>query len=147
MSDKKSLHIKSKFWIELDEEVIFGLGRIKIFEAIEKTGSLSQAAAHLGMSYRAAWGKVKATEERLQLTLVESRQGNRQRGTTLTPAGVELLKQYSEFQTEAYQLIDNLFEEHFGELLDHIIHPKAEVEKAEEATLDEMLAAKKERKK
>lgn len=123
MNEENSPHIRSKFWIELNDEVIFGLGRIKIFEAIEKTGSLSQAAALLGMSYRAAWGKVKATEERLQLTLVESVQGNRRKGTTLTPAGKELLKQYSAFQAEAYKLIDDLFEDHFGELLDHIIHP------------------------
>lgn len=122
MSKKDVLHIKSKFWIERNEEVIFGLGRIKLFEAIEKTGSLSQAAAQLGMSYRAAWGKVKATEERLQLSLVESKQGNRRKGTTLTPAGKELLQRYSEFQEEAYKLIDDLFEEHFGKLLDHLIH-------------------------
>lgn len=124
LGEENSLHIKSKFWIELNKEVIFGLGRIEIFEAIEKTGSLSQAAALLGMSYRAAWGKVKATEERLQLTLVESKQGNRRKGTMLTPAGKELLKRYSAFQAEAYKLIDGLFEEHFSELLDHIIHPQ-----------------------
>lgn len=124
MGEEKQLNIRSKFWIELENEVIFGLGRIKIFEAIEKTGSLSQAAALLGMSYRAAWGKVKATEERMQMQLVESRQGNRRRGTQLTPAGKELLYQYSQFQAEAYKLIDGLFEEHFGELLDHIVHPE-----------------------
>lgn len=120
MNNDDSLHIKSKFWIERNNEVIFGLGRIKIFEAIEKTGSLSQAAALLGMSYRAAWGKVKATEERLQLSLVESHQGNRRKGTTLTPAGKELLQRYSEFQAEAYERIDGLFHDHFGELFHHL---------------------------
>lgn len=32
-----------------------------LFKAIEKYGSIRQAATGLGMSYRAAWGKIKAT--------------------------------------------------------------------------------------
>lgn len=120
MQKEPSLKIKSKLWISLEDEVIFGLGRIRLFEAIEKTGSMSQAAVMLGMSYRAAWGKVKATEERLQLSLVERQQGNRRQGTTLTPAGKELLLRYTEFQEEAYIQLDYLFEKHLGDLFQNL---------------------------
>lgn len=120
MEKKTRLKVKSKIWIEREKEVIFGLGRIKIFEAIEQTGSMSQAAALLGMSYRAAWGKVTATEERLQLQLVERQQGNRKKGTVLTPAGKELLQRYTLFQKEAYESVDQLFEMHLGDLLKHL---------------------------
>lgn len=120
MDNKPALRIKSKLWIELEEEVVFGLGRIRLFEAIEKTGSMSSAAVSLGMSYRAAWGKVKATEDRLQLRLVERQQGNRMKGTTLTPAGKELLFRYTNFQREAHNHIDQLFEDHLGDLLKHL---------------------------
>ncbi|GIN63200.1 molybdenum-binding protein [Robertmurraya siralis] len=120
MSDKQSLKVKSKIWIELNSEVIFGLGRIRLFREIERTGSMSQAAALLGMSYRAAWGKVTATEERLAMQLVERQQGNRKKGTTLTPAGKELLLQYEIFQKKAQEAVDNLFEDHLGELLNHL---------------------------
>jgi len=116
----KKLKIQSKFWLDLGDEVIFGLGRIKIFQAIEETGSMSQAAALLGMSYRAAWGKVKATEDRLQMSLVERQQGNRRQGTILTPAGKELLTAYLEFQTKAHEQIDALFEERLAKVLDHL---------------------------
>ena len=117
MEQRMTLDVKSKIWIEFQEEVVFGLGRIKLFEAIEKTGSMSQASALLGMSYRAAWGKVKATEERLNLQLVERQQGNRKKGTKLTPAGKELLFRYSLFQQEAQQKVDELFEFHLGKLI------------------------------
>ncbi|CAM3973173.1 winged helix-turn-helix domain-containing protein [Mesobacillus zeae] len=120
MSHKNSLNVKSKIWIELKDEVVFGLGRIRLFEEIEKTGSMSQAAASLEMSYRAAWGKVTATEERLQLQLVKRQQGNRKKGTILTPVGKELLHQYSIFQKEAQNSVDELFEKHLGELLIHL---------------------------
>lgn len=120
MEKNPHLKIKSKLWISLDEEVIFGLGRIRLFEAIEKTGSMSQAAALLGMSYRAAWGKVKATEDRLQLSLVERQQGNRRKGTILTPAGKELLFRYSQFQQEAYEQLDTLFDKHLGDIFQNL---------------------------
>jgi len=104
----------------LKDEVVFGLGRIRLFEAIERTGSISKAAAELGMSYRAAWGKVTATEERLQLQLVEREQGNRKMGTRLTPVGKELLARYKIFQQDAIQSVDRLFDEHLGNLLSHL---------------------------
>ena len=120
MKKKKALKVKSKIWIEYQDDVVFGLGRIKLFEAIEKTGSMSQAAAILGMSYRAAWGKVTATEERLNLQLVERQQGNRRNGTRLTPVGKELLHRYSIFQQEAQDMVDQLFENHIGDIFSHL---------------------------
>lgn len=120
MSVKQSLEVKSKIWIELNDEVVFGLGRIRLFREIERTGSMSQAAALLGMSYRAAWGKVTATEERLAMPLVERQQGNRKKGTTLTPTGKELLRQYEIFQKKAQKAVDELFEDHLGGLLHHL---------------------------
>lgn len=125
MENKPSLKVKSKIWIELNDEVIFGLGRIRLFEAIEQTGSISQAASLLGMSYRAAWGKIIATEERLQLKLVERQQGNRRKGTHLTPTGKELLSRYKQFQMKAQKSVDDLFEDHLGELLCHLDQTKA----------------------
>lgn len=122
MGEKSKLKAKSKIWIEFQDEVVFGLGRIKLFQAIEKTGSMSQAAALLGMSYRAAWGKVKATEERLNLQLVERKQGNKKNGTSLTPVGKELLHRYSIFQQETQEKVDQLFDLHLGEILNHLKH-------------------------
>lgn len=127
---KKTLQIKSKIWLELDDKVVFGLGRIRLFEAIEKTGSMNQAAALLGMSYRAAWGKVTATEERLQLQLVERNQGKRNNGTVLTPIGKELLSRYKQFQQEAQKKVDQSFDKHLGELVQHLKqHPIIEENK------------------
>jgi len=54
------LRIRSKMWVVEDNEVVFGDGRRRLLEILERTGSLNQAAKELKMSYRAAWGKVKA---------------------------------------------------------------------------------------
>ena len=59
----KKIQPKIKLWLEVDGAVVFGGGRVALFQAIEETGSIKQAAEKLNMSYRAAWGKIKATEE------------------------------------------------------------------------------------
>jgi len=47
--------IKSRIWIETNNNVLLGEGRMRLLKAIEKTGSLSKAAKTLKMSYKKAW--------------------------------------------------------------------------------------------
>jgi molybdate transport system regulatory protein len=66
------MEIKYKIWIEQNGKVIFGKGRDEILKSIEEQHSLNAAAKELGMSYRAAWGRLKASEERMEKKLVET---------------------------------------------------------------------------
>ena len=65
------MKIQVKIWLEHNERVIFGQGRRKLLLAMQDTGSLAGAARELGMSYRAAWGRMKASERRLGYDLME----------------------------------------------------------------------------
>ena len=56
--------VRVHIWLETVDGVAFGMGRLLLLDAIEETGSLKAAAEQLGMSYRAAWGKIKSTERR-----------------------------------------------------------------------------------
>lgn len=59
-------YIRSKIWFEdASGEVIFGIGRLKMLEAIDRNGSIQAAAKELKMSYRALWGRITATENRM----------------------------------------------------------------------------------
>lgn len=89
------MEIKHKIWLEKDGKVIFGSGRYELFKAIEESHSLNAAAKKLNMSYRAAWGRVKASEERLGIKLVERAQG---KGMYLTDKAVVLLKQFDQLE-------------------------------------------------
>jgi len=42
-----SYKIKSRIWIEFEDHVLLGEGRVKLLKAIEETGSLSKAAKSL----------------------------------------------------------------------------------------------------
>ena len=62
-SGKTHLCPRSKLWISSDEaEGVFGDGKWRLLEAIEKDGSLNAASRSLGISYRKAWGDLKKAE-------------------------------------------------------------------------------------
>jgi len=85
--------IRLHLWMERGGSTLFGLGRLQLLERIETSGSLKAAAEELGMSYRAAWGKLKASEEALGLALVEKVGGNKS-GCRLTPEGTALVEAF-----------------------------------------------------
>jgi molybdate transport system regulatory protein len=72
-----------------------GPGKIAVLEAIRDTGSISEAARHLGMSYRRAWMLVDQINETLREPAVSTRQGGQRGGwTVLTPTGERVIELY-----------------------------------------------------
>jgi molybdate transport system regulatory protein len=101
------MNIRHKLWLEKNGRVIFGPGRFELLEAVEECQSLSAAAKKLKMSYRAAWGRLRASEERLGMPLVEltdNRQGMRltEEAKKMKDAFVELEKKINAL-LEEYQ--------------------------------------------
>jgi len=92
MDDKLPM-IRLHLWLDADGSVFFGAGRVHLLEKIEMYGSLRKAAEVMGMSYRAAWGKIKATEANLGFSLVKKDAGKRG-GYSLTDEGRTLMSQY-----------------------------------------------------
>ena len=84
------MEIKLKIWLEKDGHIVFGKGRDRLFRAIEECQSLSAAVKKVGMTYRGAWGRLKASEERLNIRLVEPYG----KGMRLTAEGKALLEEY-----------------------------------------------------
>lgn len=110
------LRIRSKIWIE-DEmgRVVFGQGRQKIFEAVIRHGSIHAAAKELKMSYRAVWGKLKDTEERMgQPLLVRQVGGATGGGSELTPLGKNLFEKFSDLQALVATEVEKLFKRSFA---------------------------------
>src|SRR5208337_3664984 len=96
MPNPQNLSVKSKVWIE-DENgrVVFGTGRLYILQAISRHGSIRAAAQELKMSYRAVWGKIRATEKRLGQSLLYRKTGGlRGGGSELTPFAREIIGKF-----------------------------------------------------
>lgn len=99
--------------------------RIRLLERIASTGSISQAAKALGMSYRAAWNAVDALRNLAgEALLVTQSGGSAGGGTRLTAAGERLVRTHRVVhehqrrfliglqaqleQTDTYQLVRRL---------------------------------------
>lgn len=109
------LTIRSKLWIEVGGEPVFGRGRRSLLDAVDKYGSINQAAKETNISYRKAWSYIKVMEERLGIKLVEKRVGGKHGGgATLTNEAKEYLRKYSLMEEGIREIVDKRSKEVFG---------------------------------
>ncbi len=71
----KEQNLKLQIRILLEQNIAFGPGKADLLEAIEKTGSISQAAKSMNMSYRRAWQLVDTMNQCFETVLVETQTG------------------------------------------------------------------------
>ncbi|MCE5280568.1 MAG: LysR family transcriptional regulator [Deltaproteobacteria bacterium] len=97
------MEIKYKIWIEKDGRVLFGRGRDDILTAIREMHSLNAAAKKLEMSYRAAWGRLRASEERMGMKLVEVDAS--EKGMNLTTQAMALIERFEKLERDVAALL------------------------------------------
>jgi len=71
----KRLTPRVKVWLEMDGRYGFGFGVSEILRAVDRAGSIKQAADDLGKSYRYVWGRIKDAEDAIGESLVETQVG------------------------------------------------------------------------
>lgn len=99
------MEIRHKIWLERNGKAIFGKGREDLLHAIDEHHSLYGAAKKLNMSYRAAWGRLKASEARLGVKLTYSEgQG---KGLHLTLEAKDLLDRFDRLEHDIEEFLDN----------------------------------------
>ncbi len=115
MPNSPNLSVKSKVWIEDDKgQVVFGAGRLYILQSVATHGSIHAAAHELQMSYRAVWGKIRATEKRLGQNLLDKKTGGaRGGGSALTPFALEIIQRFEKLQDLTKDGADELFRDLF----------------------------------
>lgn len=114
MKKKTNLHLKTKIWIENDDQqLLFGQGKTELLECIEEDGSIAQAAEKMGLSYKKAWTHVKILQKNSDRELVVSQKGRGSGGTTLTTEAKILIQKYRQLQTEVEEFANKRFEELF----------------------------------
>jgi len=110
------LAARAKVWLELDGVAVFGDGKLQLLEAVAVAGSLSAAAAALGMSYRGLWGRLREMERRLGMALVTRRTGGAGGGgAALTPQAKALIARYRRFRRGLDRHVAARFRQAFDE--------------------------------
>ena len=110
-----SVEPKIKVWV-IFEAVKFGDGRAALLDLIDSLGSISQAAARSGMSYRNLWGYLRDLEAAAGFRFLERRRGAGPQGwTRLTSEGRAFLRRYRRFRLAMDQAATRHFKRSFPE--------------------------------
>lgn len=92
---------KALFRVYLDDEIALGPGKIELLAHIAGTGSISEAARQMKMSYNRAWLLVRTMNRCFQEPLVlSSRGGDKYGGAQLTKSGKEVLRLYRQLEAK-----------------------------------------------
>jgi molybdate transport system regulatory protein len=99
MSENKKYKVEVRVWIEEAEGAFLGIGKIWLLENIQKTGSITNAAKAMKMSYRQAWQLVEEMNQRSESSLVEKLLGGKGGGgARLTEAGENAIRVFYEVE-------------------------------------------------
>jgi molybdate transport system regulatory protein len=100
-------------------EVAIGPGKADLLEAIAQSGSISESARRLGMSYRRAWLLVDTMNRCFREPVVASATGGSGGGgAQVTPFGRKVLATYRRIETRVERALDAPLEEFSGLLSD-----------------------------
>ena len=96
-----------RFRIDFAKNSSLGPGKICLLEAIRDTGSLSQGARNIGMSYRRAWLLVESLKESFREPVTVASKGGKDGGGMLvTEFGDALIKNYRELERDFARLAE-----------------------------------------
>ncbi len=90
-----NLSLKATLRIVGEDVPFFGPGRLQLLEQIVSTGSISQAAKNMGMSYKKAWKMISSMNEQAIKPLVLMQTGGSSGGgAVVTDEGREIIHYY-----------------------------------------------------
>lgn len=99
--------LKVRIRLLQDADIALGPGKVDLLEAIAQTGSISQAAKQMGMSYRRAWQLVDTMNRCFNSPLVDTQTGGSHGGGALiTELGQQVIGLFRQVEAKAMQAIE-----------------------------------------
>jgi molybdate transport system regulatory protein len=100
-----------RFRVDFGSQCSIGVGKIELLEGIARTGSLSQAAREMRMSYRRAWLLLQDMNNSFDPPVAQASVGGRGGGgVVLTSLGTRLVAGYRQLETSLQPLADSHLE-------------------------------------
>jgi molybdate transport system regulatory protein len=94
--------LRPRFRVLCGKDIALGPGKVELLAAIHQTGSINEAARHMGMSYMRAWTLIKTMQRCFKEPLVSALRGGKTGGgAQLTGTGRQALALYRQMQQES----------------------------------------------
>jgi molybdate transport system regulatory protein len=105
--EKSKAVIRPRLRIVAGQNIAFGPGKADLLAALEKSGSITKAAAGLGMSYMRAWTLIRTMNRCFSAPLVEAVRGGTKGGggARLTDTGRRILGLYRQMDDKCLKTI------------------------------------------
>ncbi len=105
----QNVEVHGSIWLSMAGENFGGAGRVDLLARIAESGSISQAARSIKMSYKAAWDAIDAMNNLAGEPLVERQTGGKGGGgTRLTARGQRLVDNFRIIEKEHRLFIEQL---------------------------------------
>lgn len=105
----KEFALRGMVWMTVGGENFGGPGRVGLLAKVAETGSISQAARAIKMSYKAAWDAIDAMNNLAGEALVERQTGGKGGGgTRLTARGEQLVKNFRRLEQVHRDFVEQL---------------------------------------
>src|SRR6267378_4447561 len=95
------LSLLPRFRVMRGKEIAFGPGKMELLELVAETGSISEAAKRMDMSYMRAWSLIQTMNACFKEPVIKAvRGGHKRGGTELTETGQHVLKLYRQMEAD-----------------------------------------------
>jgi molybdate transport system regulatory protein len=109
--------VSVRFRVDFGSRCSIGVGKVELLEGIARSGSLSQAAREMRMSYRRAWLLLKDLNSSFDHPVARASVGGRGGGgVVLTPFGTRLVAGYRRLESNLEPLAGACLEELAGHI-------------------------------
>ena len=103
--------------IDFGPDRALGPGKVALLEGMQRTGSLSQTAREMGMSYRRAWLLLESLNTSFAQPVADlSRGGSGGGGATVTPFGEAMIRAFRALEADTAQRAGRLLAKVAGEV-------------------------------
>ena len=105
-STSKSLSLVPRFRVMRGKKIAFGPGKAELLQLMSETGSITESARRMNMSYMRAWSLIQTMNECFQSPVLKTARGGHERGgAKLTKMGHRVLKLYQRMEENGLKAV------------------------------------------
>jgi len=105
-SKSRSATLAPRFRVMGRGEIAFGPGKAELLELLSQTGSITESARRMNMSYMRAWSLVRMMNACFKSPVIETaRGGNAHGGAILTKGGRRVLMLYRRMERNSLRVV------------------------------------------